>query len=90
MSDKRPASASADYFQVATEAGAFCGHPHRSIESAIRCLQDTAEATAIVAIWKRKDAIGTAKLYNKDAVYLSLRQVQSLMKWQKRNRESEE
>ena len=82
---KMPFGAKADYFQVAFEDGSHCGHPHRTIESAARCLNETREAVTVVAIWKRKDAIGTARLYHKDFEHLSERQVQALLEWRQQD-----
>lgn len=81
MGDNRPFGATADYFQVAVDSLNWCGHPHRSIDGAVRCLRDTPGSQAIVAIWKRTDAIGTVKMNNKDFEYLTERQVQALIEW---------
>ena len=86
MGDKTPLGATADYFQIALDGGGWCGDPHRSIENAVRCLQETSGAVAIVAIWKRTDAIGTERLYNKDAEYLTDRQVEALIEWREKKR----
>lgn len=86
MHSKTPTGADADYFQVLVDRRTYCGHPHRSIDSAVRCLQDTPGAVGIVAVRKRRDAIGSARMYNRDAEYLTDRQVQALIDWQQRRR----
>ena len=86
MGEKMPVGATADYYQVALADAHWCGHPHRSIESAVRCFHDSPGAVAVVAIRKRTDAIGTARLYNKDMQYLTASQVQRLIEWEERNR----
>ena len=84
MGEKARAGGTADYFQVVLATKACCGHPHHSIDSALRCFREHAGSISIVAIKKRKDAIGTEKLYNQDREYLSEEQAQALVEWERR------
>ena len=83
MRKKSLPGSGADYFQVVLADGNFCGHPHSAVEGALRCFQESKEARSIVAIKKRADAIGTAKLYNQDWEYLSEHQAQALIDWER-------
>lgn len=83
MSNKLPRGAGADYFQVEYECGALCGHPHRSAESAARCLEDGG-GIGVVAMKKRRDAIGSVKMHNQDCVSLTESELQSLIDWKMR------
>jgi len=68
----------ADYYEVVVD-GKRCEHSHRSIESAASCLQDKGGSRWVVAVRKRKDAIGAARMYSHDEDWLSAKEVQSLI-----------
>gem|GEM_PF-4224134 len=88
MGDKIPIGGSADYFEVSLGDTATdfrtCGHAHESIESAVQCLQKIPGGSSIVAFWKRRDAIGSERLYDNGVEYLTDFQVQALLRWHKR------
>lgn len=84
MADRLPTGSDADYFQVILENGDPCGHPHRNIASAVRCYKDAEGASGIEAMWNRRNAIGTHKLYNHDSEFLTDRQIESLLEWYQR------
>jgi hypothetical protein len=90
MSETIPFGGSADYYDVSLAQKEMdfrtCGHAHRSVESAVRCLQTIPGAVSIVAIWKRRDVIGKKRSHHYNGMEsLTDSQVQALLRWQERN-----